>query len=186
MKGFKETAEINYSAKEIFKIFKKMIKQDFPRFNEKDAIGTSTKKTIGHYATKSAEAYVEITDYKENEVYEITTVTSKTQTTFVSRYELEVVDANTTILTLQEHQAGEGFFVAINYFVQTMFFKNRFKTRFSFLKQALEIELANQKERTAPKKKSEIESDDTIGLISESAVTEDILDIVKEKENISE
>lgn len=178
--GFKETAEINYPAKEIFKIFKKMIKQDFPRFNEKEAIGTSTKKTIGQYTTKSAEAYIEITDYKENEVYEITTVTSKTKATFISRYELEAVDDNTTRLSLHEHQGGEGFFISINYMVQKMFFKKRFTTRFSYFVKGLENELEQERERTAPKKKSTE--------LAESAVTSnDDSDFdIKEKENISE
>ncbi|WP_297519686.1 DUF3284 domain-containing protein [uncultured Clostridium sp.] len=189
MKGFKETAEINYSAKDIFKIFKKMIKQDFPRFNEKEAIGTSTKKTIGHYTTKSAEAYVEISDYKENAVYEITTITSKTQTTFVSRYELEVIDENTTLLSLNEYQIGEGFFVAVNTFVQTMFFKNRFKTRFSYLKQGLEAALVEEKERTTPKTKGENALDSSTPLDEVAINQNDDNDIsieIKEKENIVE
>ncbi|MGL4450782.1 MAG: DUF3284 domain-containing protein [Sarcina sp.] len=178
--GFKETAEINYPAKEIFKIFKKMMKQDFPRFNEKDAIGTSTKKTIGQYTTKTAEAYIEITDYKENELYEITTVTSKTQATFISRYELEVVDENTTLLSLHEHQGGEGFFVSINYMVQKMFFKKRFSTRFGYFVKALEAELEQERERTTPKKK--------VNQIDEEVITslEDTDLGIKEKENISE
>lgn len=177
--GFKESAEINYPAKEIFKIFKKMMKQDFPRFNEKDAIGTSTRKTIGQYTTKSAEAYIEITDYKENEVYEITTVTSKTKVTFISRYELEVIDENTTRLSLHEHQGGEGFFLSFNYMIQKMFFKKRFTTRFSYFIKGLENELEQERERTAPKRKT-IEQDEA----AITAIDNDTLDINK-KENIS-
>ena len=177
--GFKESAEINYPAKEIFKIFKKMMKQDFPRFNEKDAIGTSTRKTIGQYTTKSAEAYIEITDYKENEVYEITTVTSKTKVTFISRYELEVIDENTTRLSLHEHQGGEGFFLSFNYMIQKMFFKKRFTTRFSYFIKGLENELEQERERTTPKRKT-IEQDEA----AITAIDNDTLDINK-KENIS-
>lgn len=170
--GFKESAEINYPAKEIFKIFKKMMKQDFPRFNEKDAIGTSTRKTIGQYTTKSAEAYIEITDYKENEVYEITTVTSKTKVTFISRYELEVIDENTTRLSLHEHQGGEGFFLSFNYMIQKMFFKKRFTTRFSYFIKGLENELLQERERTAPKKKILQEEDKEVAITATENISE--------------
>lgn len=187
MKGhsFKNSAVVEYSDKEIFKVFKKMIKQDFPRFNEKDPVGTSVKKKIGSYSTKSAEAYIEITDYKENEVYEITTVTSKTQTTFISRYTLTPVEDGKTLFTLEQSQAGDGFFVTLNHFIQSIFFKGRIKKRFSFLLQGLDNEITAMRERSNPKNK--VDNEATKGELNEVAtdICDDNFDI-KEKENISE
>ncbi|MGL5634073.1 MAG: DUF3284 domain-containing protein [Sarcina sp.] len=172
--SFINSAELNYPRKEIFKVFKKQIKQDFPKFNEKEAIGTSTKKKIGHYATKTAEAFIEITDYKEDEVYEITTTTSQKSITFYSRYTLEEIDANTTRLTLEESQAGYGFFVTINHAVQSIFFKKRIKQRFSFLIQSLESEIIRMQPKTKATPNIEAPSQD-----------DSVLEI-KEKENITE
>ncbi|WP_297435728.1 DUF3284 domain-containing protein [uncultured Clostridium sp.] len=176
--AFKNSAEVNYSAKEIFKIFKKMIKQDFPRFDEKNPLGTDTNKKIGHHSTKSAEANVEITDYIENEVYEITTVTLKTQITFVSRYTLTVIDENTTLFTLEQSQNAPGFFMNVNHIVQSIFYKGRIKKRFDFLLQGLDNEIAEMRERQAPKKKK---VEETIDLNKSSEE-----DSIKEKENITE
>lgn len=183
----KNSAEVNYSAKEIFKVFKKMIKQDFPRFNEKEPIGTSVKKQIGSYSTKSAEAYVEITDYKENEVYEITTVTSKTQVTFVSRYVLTPISEDKTLFTLEQTQAGTGFFITVNHIIQSIFYKKRVQRRFDALLEGLDTEITTMRDRSNPSKKSS----STDSKLDEVASTDEIdheclPETITEKETISE
>lgn len=149
---FKNTATLNYSASDIFKLFNKMAKQDFPRFNQKEALGCSTKKNIGHYAGRQTEAYIEITDYKDQEVYEVTTITSKTKLTFVSRYSLEKIDENTTKLTCEETQSGTGFFDAINHTIQAIFFKKRIAKRFNMLIKSIEYSLDEMIAKRTPAK----------------------------------
>lgn len=153
---FKNTTTLNYSASDIFKLFNKMAKQDFPRFNPKEALGCSTKKTIGHYAGRQAEAYVEITDYIDQKVYEVTTITSSTKLTFVSRYSLEKIDDNTTILTCEETQSGTGFFDTMNHTIQAIFFKKRIGKRFNLLVQSLEYSLNEMVSKRQPTNKDSI------------------------------
>lgn len=157
--SFKNTAELKYSRKEIFKIFKKQAKQDFPRFNSKEAKGTSTTKNIGYYANRSTKAYIEITDYIEDEIYEVTTTTSKTNITYISRYTLEEIDENTTRLILEESQAGTGTFDTFNHIIQAIFFKGRIKKRFNFMIQALENEIQQMRNNTGSSAKNELIND---------------------------
>ncbi|MGL4990446.1 MAG: DUF3284 domain-containing protein [Sarcina sp.] len=181
---FKNSAVVDYSNIEIFKVIKKMIRQDFPRFNEKNPIGTSVTKQIGSYSTKTAEAYVEITDYKENELYEITTVTSKGRITYVSKYILTPLEDGKTEFTLEQTQGGPGIFTTLNHMLQSFLYKGRIKKRFDYLLQGLDAEIKAMRERSTPKKKS-VENDIAASSIDTSNDDSDLLDI-KEKENISE
>ncbi|MGL5616711.1 MAG: DUF3284 domain-containing protein [Sarcina sp.] len=150
LKNFINQAELDYSREEIFKIFRKQAKQDFPRFNEKEAIGTSTHKKIGAYATRSANAYLEITDYIPNEAYEVTVVTTKTQSSFKSRYELKELGENKTKLILTEEQGGPGVFQAINNIIQSLLFKGRIKTKFNYMIEGLKYSIEEERKRTIP------------------------------------
>lgn len=149
--NFINEVDLDYPRDEVFKIFKKQAKQDFPRFNEKEAIGTSTRKTIGAYSTKTAEAYVEISDYIPNEVYEVTVITSKTNTMFKSRYELKEVNDNKTHLTLIQDQGAPGVFSSINTIIQKLLFKGRVNKKFDFFVEGLKREIEGERKRINPK-----------------------------------
>lgn len=157
--NFINEVDLDYPRDEVFKIFKKQAKQDFPRFNEKEAIGTSTRKTIGAYSTKTAEAYVEISDYIPNEVYEVTIITSKTNTMFKSRYELKEVNDNKTHLTLIQDQGAPGVFSSINTIIQKLLFKGRVNRKFDFFVEGLKREIEGERKRINPKYVSPYDSE---------------------------
>lgn len=151
--AFINTVELNYPVEEVFKVFIRTAKRDFPKFNEKNPIGASVTRKAGNYSTKQSEVRVELTDYKLNEVYQITT--AKNHVMFVSTYTFKKIDEYTTELTLEESDSTEGFFKGINSFMQNFLFKKRIKKRFSFLVQGLENEILEHRkkvEAAKPKK----------------------------------
>lgn len=166
--SFINEIDLDYPKSEIFKLFKKQAKQDFPRFNEKEAIGTSTHKKIGAYATKTANAYLEISDYVPDEVYEVTVITTKTNTTFKSRYELTEINENKTHLKLTQEQGGPGMFQSINTIIQKLLFKGRINSKFDFLLENLKREIEAERKRIDPKYVSPYDSE----TVEESAATE--------------
>ncbi|MEG1482123.1 DUF3284 domain-containing protein [Clostridium sp.] len=142
--SFKNSAELDYPVEEVFKVFMRSAKKDFPKFNEKNPIGTSVTKKGGAYAGKSVDMNVEITDYKENELYQITSVRNKLA--FVSTYKFERIDDNKCIFGLEESDSTAGIFKGLNAILQNFLFKKRITKRFQFLIQGLEYEMKNYRE----------------------------------------
>ncbi|WP_055069613.1 DUF3284 domain-containing protein [Clostridium massiliamazoniense] len=157
--NFINEVDLDYPRDEVFKIFRKQAKQDFPRFNEKEAIGTSTRKKIGAYSTRTAQAYLEISDYIPNEVYEVTVITSKTNTTFKSRYELKDLENGGTHLTLIQDQGTPGVFTSINTIIQKLLFKGRVNKKFDYLVEGLKREIEGERKRINPKYVSPYDSE---------------------------
>ncbi|MGL4771993.1 MAG: DUF3284 domain-containing protein, partial [Clostridium sp.] len=143
--GFRNSTVLNYPVEEVFKVFVRVAKRDFPKFNEKNPIGCSVTKQVGTYTTKSATVRVEITDYKKNEVYEITTVRDKLM--YVSTYRFEAIDEESTQLILEETENTPGLFPGLNSMLQNICFKGRIKKRFAFFVQGLESEIESFREK---------------------------------------
>lgn len=136
---FKNKAILDYPVNEVFDIFKETAKRDFPKFNEKNPIGVYVDRKVGTYSVKEGKMRVEITDYKEKEIYEITSKQGKSE--YKSRYEFSTVNENKTKLLLTENNYSEGALHIINAIIAAMFFRGRVKKRFRFLVQELEKQI---------------------------------------------
>ncbi|QNO14642.1 DUF3284 domain-containing protein [Alkalicella caledoniensis] len=139
MSVYKNQKVLDYSAKEIFKVFKDSIKSDFKSFNEKKPVGTSAKKKIASGNGKMVDVKVEITGYKENMMYEIKTFYGKT--VYTSKYELIPIEKNKTKLLLTEDQYNPTGFTAINKILANIFYRKKIKARFENLILGLEQQL---------------------------------------------
>lgn len=147
MSGFKNEMIINHNIDKVFNVFHQTAKRDFPDFSEETAIGTKVYRTVGSYSTKSKNNIeVEITDFKRNEVYEVTTRNHVNGQDFVSRYLFEKVDDDTTMLTLEENQQIQGVFSKANAWLTQFIFKNRVKSRLEYFVESLEKEIEQTQE----------------------------------------
>ncbi|WP_238884625.1 DUF3284 domain-containing protein [Clostridium sp. YIM B02551] len=165
---------LDYSVKDVFSIFAKTAKRDFPGFNEKDPIGATVTKQVGAYSSKTGTMTVEITDYIKNEVYEIRSATSSGSMSYISRYEFTALDENKTKLVLIESEGANGIFSTVNVFMTKYLFKKRIKRRFDYFVKSLENELQALMDRRN-------------GTNRKSANTEvDAEEVVVDKEEINE
>lgn len=144
MLEFVNKTVIDYPIEEVFAIFIKTAKRDFPKFNSKNPIGTTTKREIGNYSKKKAEATITITDFKENEVYAIKTVTDTGE--YSSTYIFKKIDDSSCQLTLREEQTVSGIFGMLNNIMHKFLYKKSIRTRFQYFVQGLNEELKRRKE----------------------------------------
>lgn len=153
--AFSNSAIIKYPVEKVFSLFIRQAKREFPKFNESNPIGCSVAKRVGAYSVQSATLKVEITDYKKNELYQITSTSP--DRIYYSTYEFEIVDEKSTRITLIEEDKSTGFMVWFNVILQNILFKNRIKRRFKFFIEGLirEIEIYDEKIAKNSKKKSE-------------------------------
>ncbi|WP_297629616.1 DUF3284 domain-containing protein [uncultured Clostridium sp.] len=155
--GFKNSTVIDYPVEEVFKVFIRTAKRDFPKFNEKNPIGCGVTKKVGAYSAKTATMRIEITDYKENELYQITSSTDKM--VYVSTYTLEKIDESSTKLSSEEIQDTPGAFQFMNTIIQTVLFKRTVRRRFGVFIDSLEKEIEDYKDKVSkaqPKNKEEL------------------------------
>lgn len=137
--GFINSTVVNYPVEEVFKVFIRVAKRDFPKFNEKDPVGCTVRKTVGAYSSKSAEVRIEITDYKKDELYQITTVRDKL--IYVSTYRFKKIDDESTQIDLEEVENTPGLFPGLNTMLQNLVFKKRIRKRFEYFVTGLENEI---------------------------------------------
>ena len=97
MNTFKTEVLLKYSAKDIFNIFTKSARLNFPNFNEKKAVGTFVQQK------NNKRFKVEITNFEKNRVYEIKTSNKREST--ITRYELVHIDLENTKLFLLKVRA---------------------------------------------------------------------------------
>ena len=90
MNTFKTEVLLKYSAKDIFNIFTKSARLNFPNFNEKKAVGTFVQQK------NNKRFKVEITNFEKNRVYEIKTSNKREST--ITRYELVHIDLENLFL----------------------------------------------------------------------------------------
>ncbi|MDS0526175.1 DUF3284 domain-containing protein [Clostridium sp. SHJSY1] len=153
--GFSNSAIIKYPVEKVFNLFIRQAKREFPKFNESNPIGCSITKRVGAYSVQSATLKVEITDYKKNELYQITSTSP--DRIYYSTYEFEIIDENSTRITLIEEDKSTGFFVWFNVILQNILFKNRIKRRFKFFIEGLIREIEIYDEKLSKNSKTRIE-----------------------------
>lgn len=128
---------------QIFAIFRKQLCDTFPSVDLSNPIGTTNQKE-----TRGVQGYtflldLEISDYKENEIYEITTHASNKQS-YISRYELHSLPEDKTQLVLIEENTTPGFWGNANALITKIFFKKQGDRKAERLFQGIEAELAKQ------------------------------------------
>lgn len=139
MRTFKNQTIIEASTESIFNVFLTSIKQDFINFNEEKAVGSTIKKTIRAYSTKSGHIEIAIKAFEKNKVFEIQSTSSNQ--VFTSRYELEAIDERKTELTVTEIVVTQGFLGLFNDLFVKVNFKKGIKTRFRYLVNSLKTQL---------------------------------------------
>lgn len=158
--GFINSTVVDYPVEEVFKVFIRTAKRDFPKFNEKEPIGCYVTKKVGTYSAKSGTCRVEITDYKTNELYQITSV--KDKMVYVSTYSFEKDGDERTKITLEETEDTPGAFQWVNTIIQKICFKGTVKRRFSVFADALEKAIEDYREKVEkakPKNEKEVSVD---------------------------
>jgi hypothetical protein len=153
--AFSNSVIIRYPVEKVFNLFLRQAKRDFPKFNESNPIGCSVTKRVGSYSVQSATLKVEITDYKKNELYQITSTSP--DRIYYSTYEFESMDESSTRITLIEEDKSKGFLSWFNVILQNILFKRRIKRRFKFFVEGLirEIEIYDEKLAKNTKSKEE-------------------------------
>lgn len=162
---------LDYSVKDLFGIFIKVAKRDFPNFKEKTAVGTKVEKKVGAYSGKTATMTVEITDFEKDKVYEITS-TSPNGQVYTSRYEFEELEENKTKISLSETEASGGIFAIINSFIVKYLFKKRINRRFEYFVKGLEAEakdLIERRENSGRRKNEDDGGEDEVEEIASEA-----------------
>jgi len=158
--AFSNSAVVKYPVEEVFSVFIKTAKRDFPKFNEINPIGTSVTKKVGAYSVNSANLKIEITDYKANELYQITSTGSKT--IYHSTYKFEKIDENSTRISLIEEDESNGLVTWVNTIIQGLAFSGRVKRRFVYLIETLEREIESMREKLDKNSKSRAEEEKKI------------------------
>ena len=144
MLEFVNKATINYPVEDVFSIFIKTAKRDFPKLDIKNPVGASVKREIGNYSKKKAEATVTITNFKENEIYSVKTITDNSE--YSSVYTFEKIDDTKCTLTLTEVQTVSGLFGILNNLMHKFLYKKSIRMRFKYFIQGLNQELLRRKE----------------------------------------
>lgn len=147
---------VQYELKDTFRIFMKNAKKDFPDFNEENPVGCKINKTIQSVGPKSLNCAIEITDYVENEKYQITTSTNFTTgvSTCVSTYMFKAQKDGTTKLVVEENQDSEKFISYATLWLQRFLAKRNFKAKVNNIAESLNNELKTyfaNIERSKPK-----------------------------------
>lgn len=158
--AFSNSAVINYPVEKVFNVFIRSAKRDFPKFNENNPVGSKVSKKVGAYSTQSATLEVEITDYKKNEIYAITSTSP--ERIYYSTYKFEVVGENKTRITLEESDKSKGFVSILNVLIQTLVFKGRVKRRFTYFIENLQREIERFDEKLAKTSKVKAEEEEYI------------------------
>lgn len=134
MNTFKTEVLLKYSAKDIFNIFTKSARLNFPNFNE--------KKQQEHLYSKNNKRFkVEITNFEKNRVYEIKTSNKREST--ITRYELVHIDLENTKLIFIESESKRNIFGKINSALVRVLFGKRQPEEFNKFIKKLEMELEN-------------------------------------------
>lgn len=141
MSTYKNKVVLNYPISAVFKVFRNTAKRDFLKFDEENAVGSSVERNVGAYSIRSTNMKIEITDYKANEIYEITSV--QDSTVYKSRYEFKQLDGQTTEINVVESMNTTGAWNNINTLIAGIFFRGRVRKRFGYFVKGLEGEVEN-------------------------------------------
>ncbi|WP_315075020.1 DUF3284 domain-containing protein [uncultured Clostridium sp.] len=134
MKTFTAESIINHSCRDIFNIFVKSAKLNFPNFKEKRAVGTYCNQK------KNKRFKVEITAFEKDKLYEITSSNKRESCT--TRYHLIPLSENETKIVFTEIESDRNVFGNINSFLTSLLLGKRqpdeFNTFIKNLGQSLE------------------------------------------------
>jgi hypothetical protein len=130
---------LNYPTEDVFHVFIKYAKKDFSDFNEEDATGCKIQKKINSGGANPIECTVEITEYKKNEKYQITTSTSYSKC--ISTYNFKGQKDGTTKLEFEEEQTSDKFFGYMSLWVQRFMARRNFKLKYNNIIESLNNEL---------------------------------------------
>lgn len=136
MNTFKTEILLKYSAKDIFNIFTKSARLNFPNFSEKKAVGSFVQQK------NNKRFKVEITSFEKNRIYEIRT--SNNRESIITRYELIHIDLENTKLIFTESESERNLFGKINSALVKILFGKRHPEEFNKFIKNLEIELENK------------------------------------------
>jgi len=140
MSQFHHQKVLPYPPEIIFTIFKEQIRKAFPKVKLSNPIGARAEKDAKGVSGYSFHLNLEITDYKNNELYELTTHASNQQE-YVSRYELKPINKGETLLSLDEKITTPGIFGAANALLTGVIFKGRAMRKAQGLFESIETEL---------------------------------------------
>ena len=130
---------INYPLARVFKVFIDLNKREIPKFNDKDPVGCSNKRTIKYVAKQKIEMITTVTGYEKNKLYEVTN--SINEDNYISKYLFNKIDDNSTEIQLNEIQDMHGFTSSLTLLFQKFSAKKKLKEKANNLKEVLEKEL---------------------------------------------
>jgi len=147
---------LNYEVEDVFHIFMKNAKKDFSDFNEEDPTGCKIKKTIQSVGPKPIQCAIEITEYRKNEKYQITSTTefSTGISTCTSTYTFKGQKDGTTKLEFEEQQGTDKFVSYMTVWIQRFMARRSFKAKYNNIIDGLNNELKthfSNIERSKPK-----------------------------------
>lgn len=160
--AFLNSAIVKYPVEEVFSVFIRTAKKDFPSFDEKNPVGTSVIKKVrgAKKSAKSPDLKVEITEYKKNELYKITSTSA--DTVYYSTYKFEKSDENSTMITLIEENETKGMIRWASHLLQSLSFSGKVKKRFLYFMDILEREIESMREKLEKNSKSKAEEEKKI------------------------
>lgn len=127
MSTFTAEAIIDSSCREIFNVFVKSAKSNFPDFKEKRAVGTSSVQK------KNKRFKVEITAFERDELYEVTA--SNKRESCITRYQLIPLSEHETKIVFTEIESDRNIFGKINACLSSLMLGKRQPDEFnSFIK----------------------------------------------------
>jgi len=147
---------LKYQVEDVFNIFIKNAKKDFSDFNEEDPTGCKIKKTIQSVGPKPIQCAIEITEYRKNEKYQITSTTefSTGISTCTSTYTFKGQKDGTTKLEFEEQQGTDKFVSYMTVWIQRFMARRNFKAKYNNIIDGLNNELKthfSNVERSKPK-----------------------------------
>ena len=130
---------VNYPLERVFKVFIDLNKREIPKFNDKNPIGCSNKRTLKYVAKQKIEMVTTVTGYEKNKLYEVTN--SINEDKYISKYNFIEIDDNSTEINLSEIQDIKRFSSMLTVLIQKIGAKKKLKNKINNLKEILEKEL---------------------------------------------
>lgn len=130
---------INYPLERVFKVFIDLNKREIPKFNDKNPIGCSNKRTIKYVAKQKIEMITTVTGYEKDKLYEVTN--SINEDNYISKYLFNKIDDNSTEIQLNEIQDMHGLTSSLTLLFQKISAKKKLKEKANNMKVVLEKEL---------------------------------------------
>lgn len=140
---------VNYPLERVFKVFIDLNKREIPKFNDKNPIGCSNKRTIKYVGKQKIEMITTVTGYEKNTLYEVTNTINEDK--YISKYNFVEIDDNSTEIYLSEIQDIKGLSSRITVLIQKIGAKKKLKNKVNNLKEILENELERRDGRIVNK-----------------------------------